>query len=266
VTDGDYTKRFGGIARLYGAEAVGYLRALHVCVVGIGGVGSWAAEALARTGIGALTLIDYDEVCPTNINRQIPALSDNIGQKKTAVMAARVQQINPDCRCQIIDDYVNMDNVREYLAPERAYGYVIDAIDSIRFKAVMIHHCRRNRIPIITTGAAGGLTDPAMLQVRDLSKTRNDPLAAKVRAKLRDEYGFSRNPKRYFGVECVFSAERQLYPGADGTVSHCKPGVHGVNLDCRLGYGSAAYVTAAAGMLAASRVVNRTLKKALSRQ
>jgi len=253
--------RFGGIERLYGRGSLDVFASMHVCVVGMGGVGSWAVEALARSGIGALTLIDYDTVCATNINRQLHALDDSIGRKKTEVMAERTALINPGCRCDIIDDYVNMDNIRDYLSPQRGYDYVIDAIDSIKFKAAIIHQCRRNKIPVITTGGAGGLTDPTTIQVKDLSRTYNDPLAAKVRARLRDSYGFSRNTKRYFGVECVFSGQQQLYPAADGTVSHRKPGIHGVNLDCSMGYGAASFVTATFGFVAVSRVLHKTLKR-----
>jgi len=253
--------RFDGIERLYGKGALAVFGRLHVCVVGLGGVGSWAVEALARSGVGALTLIDHDTVCATNINRQLHALDDSIGRKKAEVMAERVAGIDPACRCDIIDDYVTADNVRDYLAPERGYGYVVDAIDSIKFKAAIIHQCRRNKIPVITTGGAGGLTDPTQVQVRDLSRTYNDPLAAKVRAKLREAHGFSRNAKRYFGVECVFSGQQQLYPAADGSVGHRKPGIHGVNLDCRMGYGAASFVTATFGFVAVSRVLKKTLDR-----
>lgn len=261
MSDTDYQRRFGGIGRLYGAAGYAALREIHICVVGLGGVGSWAVEALARSGVGALTLIDYDEVCLSNVNRQVHALTNQVGRKKSAVMAERVGEINPDCECRVIDDYVTVDNVRDYLAPERAYHYVIDAIDSIKFKAAIIYQCKRNKIPVITTGGAGGLTDPAMIKIKDLSRTYNDPLAAKVRSRLRNDYGFSKNPQRYFGIECVFSSQQQVYPKPDGTVSHEKPGIHGISLDCRLGYGSASFVTAGFGFVAASRVLNKLLHK-----
>jgi tRNA A37 threonylcarbamoyladenosine dehydratase len=138
---------------------------------------------------------------------------------------------------------------------------VIDAIDSIKFKAALIYYCKRNKIPVITTGAAGGLTDPTRITIKDLTRTFNDPLAAKVRAKLRSTYGYTRNEKRYFGVECVFSGQQQVYPTADGGIGHCKPGVHGVHLDCTMGYGSASFVTASMGFAAVARVIEKTLKK-----
>lgn len=147
---------------------------------------------------------------------------------------------------------------------EGGYDYVVDALDSIKFKSNMIAYCKRNKISIIATGGAGGLTDPSMIHVADLSKTFNDPLAAKVRSRLRGEFNFSRNPKRSFGVECIFSSQQQVYPKDDGSVSHEKPGIHGVSLDCRFGYGSATFVTASFGFMAASRVINKTLKKRLA--
>ncbi len=260
----DYQQRFDSIGRLYGQAALPVLQSLHICVIGLGGVGSWAVESLARTGVGRLTLIDYDEVALSNTNRQLHALTDNAGRKKNQVMAERVAQINPECQCTIIDDFLTETTMDDYLSPLRGYDYVIDAIDSIKFKAALIYYCKRNKIPVITTGGAGGLTDPGHIKIADLSKTHNDPLAAKVRSRLRQEYGFSKNTKRNFGVECVFSSQQQLYPKADGTVSHEKPGIHGVSLDCRFGYGSATFVTATFGFFAAARALNKILHKRLS--
>jgi tRNA A37 threonylcarbamoyladenosine dehydratase len=259
ITDHDI--RFAGVQRLYGSVAAARIAAMRVYVVGLGGVGSWAVEALARSGVGALNLIDYDEVCLGNVNRQVHALDSTLGQKKIATMARRVAEINPHCRCTPIDDFVSDRNLFEHLPPDDPPDYVIDAIDSIKFKAALIYHCRRNKIPVVTTGAAGGLTDPTGVLVKDLSRTFNDPLAARVRAKLRDDYGYTRNPKRYFGVECVFSSQKQVYPRADGSVGREKPGLHGVHLDCSLGYGSATFVTATMGFVAVARVIDKTLRK-----
>lgn len=252
-------ERFGGIARVYGREGLAILSRLHVGVIGIGGVGSWAVEALARSGVGTITLIDNDTVCPTNSNRQIHALSSTVGQSKVEVMRERIGQINPACQVHAIDDFLTMKTMEAYLA--RGYDYVIDAIDSIKFKSEMIHYCTRNKIPIITTGGAGGMSDPTKITIADLSRTTNDPLAAKVRATLRNRHGFSKNPKRRFGVECVYSTEQPVYPKEDGSVSHQKPGIHGVSLDCRLGYGSTSVVTASFGFMAAARAINKTLAK-----
>ncbi len=264
MTNCDLDHRFGGIQRVYGTNGARAIAELHVCVVGIGGVGSWSVEALARTGVGQITLIDNDSVCVTNTNRQIHALDSTFGQSKVAVMAQRVSEINPACTLYAIDDFLTMATLEDYLS--RGYDYVIDAIDSIKFKAAMIDFCRRRRLPIVTTGGAGGMTDPGLIQVADLSKTFNDPLASKVRATLRRQYGFPRAAGKRFGVECVFSSEQPMYPQADGSVSRRKPGIHGVSLDCRFGYGSTSTVTAVFGFVAASRAINRSLQRSAARQ
>lgn len=257
----EYQQRFGGVRRLYGDKAADIIQQMHVCVVGIGGVGSWAAEALARSGINKITLIDHDDICETNINRQIHALTDTLEQSKVEIMAERIQSINPDCKVNAIDDFITETTLSRYMDAD--YDYVIDAIDSIRFKAAMIYHCKRNKIPIITTGGAGGLTDPAQIGIKDLSKTVNDPLAAKVRSTLRREFGFSKNVKRSFGIDCVFSTQQQVYPKADGSVSQDKPGVKGVSLDCSMGFGASSCVTSVFGFIAVSRVIEKTIKKRL---
>ncbi len=255
----DYNHRFGGIARLYGDTAFQHFKDFHICVIGIGGVGSWAVEALARSGIGQLTLIDHDDIAESNINRQIHSLSNTLDSSKVETMAERVKQINPDCQVNIIDDFITQANCQKYL--QNGYDYVIDAIDSIRFKCEIIYYCKRNKIPVITTGGAGGLTDPTQINVADLAKTWNDPLAAKVRSQLRYQYGYTKNPKRNFGIKCVFSTEQQRYPKAGGLVDYAKPGVKGVNLDCSMGFGSATQVTATFGFVAAARVIDGLLSK-----
>lgn len=257
----DIDERFAGIARLYGVDAWQHIKNMHVCVIGLGGVGSWAVEALARSGVGELTLIDYDTIALSNINRQLPAMDSTLEQKKHSVLAERIQDIDPACKVNIIDDFLNMDNHMDYLDPARGYNYVIDAIDSIQFKAAIVYSCKRSKIPVITTGAAGGLTDPTKVIIRDLNKTEYDPLAAKVRAKLRSDYNWTNNPKRYFGVECVFSKEQHRYPRADGSIGLEKPGIHGVHLDCSMGYGAATHLTATFGFVAAGRVIDKHLKK-----
>ncbi|HEB83194.1 MAG TPA: tRNA cyclic N6-threonylcarbamoyladenosine(37) synthase TcdA [Gammaproteobacteria bacterium] len=254
-------ERFGALARVYGREQVEAIAASHVCVVGIGGVGSWAVEALARTGVGQLTLVDGDRISASNMNRQIHTLESTLGQSKAQVMAERIGQINPDCRVNVIEQYIDDDNLRDIL--ERGYNGVIDAIDSIRYKAAMIYCCKRNRIPVVTTGGAGGLTDPTMIEVKDLTRTWNDPLAATVRSRLRFKYNFTRNLKRSFGVPCVFSSEQQRYPDKDGQPGYCKPGVSGLSLDCFSGYGSSVMVTAGFGFAAAARMLQIVTKKAV---
>ena len=261
----DYAERFGGIQRLYGTTRARMLTQIHICVVGIGGVGSWAVEALARSGIGQLTLIDHDDIALSNINRQIHTLDSTLNQEKVSAMQDRVRQINPHCQCHIIDDLLTANNLQKYIpkAPDKTFDYVIDAIDSVKHKSALIYYCKRNKTPIITTGGAGGLVDPTAIEIADLSKTYNDPLAAKVRSQLRYQYNFTRNPKRRFGIECVFSTEQQVYPQKDGSVGQEKPGVKGVTLDCNYGYGSSSCVTSVFGFVAAARAIEKSLDRRL---
>ena len=259
----DYNNRFGGIARLYGQKAFDIIRHSHFCVIGIGGVGSWAAESLARTGVGEITLIDHDDIAESNINRQIHSLSETIDQSKVETMAMRIEQINPDCKVNVIDDFITESNCSKYLLKD--YDFVIDAIDSIKFKCAIIYYCKRNKIPVITTGGAGGLTDPTKIEITDLAKTWNDPLAARVRSQLRYQYGYTKNPKRNFGIKCVYSSEQQRYPNDDGSVDYAKPGVKGVHLDCAMGFGSATQVTASFGFVAAAKAIEALLRKAMAK-
>jgi tRNA A37 threonylcarbamoyladenosine dehydratase len=259
MTQDDYNERFGGIRRLYGATEAEVIHHSHFCVVGIGGVGSWAVEALARSGVGAITLIDHDDIAPSNSNRQLHTLSSTLNRSKVEVMAERVLEINPSCEVHAIDDLLVESNIEKYIHSN--FDCVIDAIDSIRHKAALIYYCKRNKIPIITTGGAGGITDPTRIEITDLSRTHNDPLAAKVRARLRATYGYSRNPKSRFGIDCVFSTQQHRYPKEDGTVCQQKPGVKGVTLDCNFGYGSATFVTASFAFAAVARAIEKLLSR-----
>ncbi|GAA4899808.1 tRNA cyclic N6-threonylcarbamoyladenosine(37) synthase TcdA [Ferrimonas pelagia] len=259
-----YQQRFGGIGRLYGADALALFAQAHVCVVGIGGVGTWAAESLARSGIGQITLIDLDDICTTNTNRQIHALKGTIGQSKVAIMAERIRAINPDCVVNEVEEFVDLDNLDEVLPAE--LDYLVDCIDSVKPKTALIAHCKRRKIRIVTVGGAGGQLDPTRVQVTDLAKTHQDPLAAKVRNQLRREYNFSKNPKRRFQVECVFSDEPLRYPGSDGTVCLTKAGAEGPKaMDCASGFGAVTHVTGTFGFVAASRVLLK-LTEAMRRQ
>ncbi|WP_263082006.1 tRNA cyclic N6-threonylcarbamoyladenosine(37) synthase TcdA [Endozoicomonas sp. Mp262] len=251
-----FDNRFGGARRLYGYDAVEKLRKAHICVIGIGGVGSWAAEALARTAVGRITLIDLDDICVTNTNRQLHATRETIGQSKVEVMAKRIKAINPDCHCEIIEDFITPDNLAELITP--AFDYVLDAIDNFRVKAALIAHCKRNKIKIITTGGAGGQIDPTQIQVTDLTKTWHDPLTRKVRNQLRDRHGFTKNTKRKFGVDCVFSTEQAVYPQPDGSVCQQKPEAGGsMKMDCSSGFGAATVVTATFGFVAVARIIKK---------
>lgn len=250
----NYEQRFGGIARLYGNAGLSRLQQAHICVIGIGGVGSWGVEALARSGIGKITMIDMDDICVTNINRQLPALSGNIGKLKTEVMAERVKLINPECDVRIIDDFLSVENLAEYLVSD--YDYVIDAIDNVRVKAALINFCKRRKIKVITIGGAGGQTDPSQIQIADISKTVQDPLMAKVRSALRKDYGFSQDPKRKFGVDSVFSTQQLIFPKVEGS---CETSA---TMNCANGFGAATMITATFGFFAVSRVIDKLLKSA----
>lgn len=255
---------FAPLSRVYGARQAAWLPALRFCVVGIGGVGSWTVESLARTGVGHITMIDHDDVTVGNINRQLHALQDTVGQSKVELMHSRVARINPRCDVNAVDDFLAARNLATLL--DGQFDVVIDAIDSIRFKAALIHHCRRQRIRVITTGGAGGRTDPLAVGVADLSRTWNDALAAKVRSRLRADHGFPRNPKRSFRVDCVYSCEQPVYPDGHGDVTRAKPGVPGVSLDCAQGYGSVSFVTGTFGLVAAAQAVKRALADRLARE
>ena len=256
----DYSQRFGGIARLYGEKALQCFQQSHICVIGIGGVGSWAAEALARSGIGQLTLIDMDDICVTNTNRQIHALQGNVGKLKTEVMAERIRLINPDCQIHIVDDFITEDNLAGYI--DARFDFVVDAIDSIRAKVALLAHCKRQKIPLITTGGAGGQKDPTQIAITDLSRTTQDPLAAKVRADLRRKFGFPRDPKKKFGIPCVYSTEQLTYPdGAGGTCSAKASSDGNMKMDCASGFGATTVVTATFGFTAVSYVLQKLADK-----
>ena len=255
-------ERFAGIDRLYGKDRVERLAGMHVCVVGIGGVGSWAAEALARSGIGALTLVDADDVCISNTNRQSHAIEGTYGRPKVAVVAERARAIDPQMRVDAVEDFLTSANLESIL--DRNYDAVIDACDALRVKVEMIAFCRRRKIPIVVSGSAGGRRDPTLITARDLSRTEHDMLLGLVRKKLRDDYAWTRNPKRYFGVQAVFSRENVNYPQPDGTV--CKTrgadAETGLKLDCSGGLGAAMHVTATFGMVAVARGIERLLESA----
>ena len=253
-----YLQRFGGIARLYGRPALEQLSQAHFMVIGIGGVGSWAAEALARTGVGQLTLIDLDEVCVTNSNRQLHALSNTIGQSKIQVMAERLRGINPTVQLHLIEDFVEPENVQQLIG--KNVDLVLDCIDSAFVKSAIIGHCKRQKISVITVGSSGGKTDPRQITSLDLAKTTNDPLLAKTRNNLRRHYQFSRNPKRNFSIEAIYSTEQLKFPTPEGGVCENKSALgQDVKLDCGGGLGAATMVTATFGMIAASRGVARFL-------
>ncbi len=254
-----YRQRFSGLARVYGEAALAPLQRAHFCVVGIGGVGSWAAEACARTGIGNITLIDHDDIDISNTNRQLHTTVDSLQRSKVEVLRERILAINPECNCRAIDDLVTRGNIDKFELAQ--YDYVIDAIDQVSHKLTLMHHCRRNKIRCVSTGGAGGLTDPTQIVVKDLTLSFNDPLLAKVRSTLRQQLGYSRNPKRRYTMDCVFSTEQPIYPVGDGTVSYEKPEMdERTTLDCATGIGSFVGVTACFGFTAAAHAIRKYLR------
>lgn len=254
--DIDFDRRFGGIARLYGDAALARFRAAHVCVIGVGGVGSWIVEALARSAIGHLTLIDLDNVAESNINRQIQAMSDTLGKAKVSALAERIMQINPFCQVTEVEDFVTPENLDQMLGSS-GYDYVIDAIDSVKAKTAVIAYCRQHAIPLVTIGGAGGQIDPTKIEIRDLCKTEQEPLLAKVRKRLRSQYGFPRGTKNKFGIDAVFSMEPLRFPENGETCSlDSDDRVAVTGLNCA-GFGSAMVVTASFGMVAAAQVLRK---------
>ena len=258
VDEIDVARRFGGIARLYGQPALERFRAAHVCVIGVGGVGSWIVEALARSAVGALTLIDLDNVSESNINRQVQAMSGTIGQAKIDALAERVAQINPYCKVTLVEEFISADNLDQLIGAgdlaRPAFDYVVDAIDSARDKAALIAYCRQHAVPLITIGGAGGQTDPTRIAVRDLSKTEQEPLLKRVRKLLRTHYGFPRGEKNRFNVDAVFSMEPLQFPGADESANTGITGITGINC---AGFGSCVMVTASFGMDAAAHLLRK---------
>ena len=258
MSDSDpYLARFSGIGRLYGIAALEKFRRAHVAVVGIGGVGCWAAECLARSGIGALTLIDADDLCVTNTNRQIHALDGTYGKPKVGVMAERLRAIQPEIVVTERQEFLSDRNVDGFL--DAGFDAVIDAIDAVRAKCVLLARCREGAVPIIACGAAVGRRDVTCIRVADLARTKDDALLMAVRKRLRDEHGFPKAKHgekiRKFHIEAVFSDEPPLFPTCDGGVSHHKPEEVPAGIRCNAGYGTATHVTAVFGMIAAGRVL-----------
>ncbi len=260
----DYETRFAGIARLYGANGLAHIRASHVCVVGIGGVGSWTVEALARSGVGRLTLIDLDEVCVSNMNRQLHAIDGSIGRSKVEVMAGRVRGINPDCQVVAVPEFFTSETAGRLIASK--FNFVVDAIDTLRNKCLLIASCREREIPLMVCGGAGGRRDGTMVRMADLAQATHDRLLQKVREILRKEHGFPRGDRK-FGVECVFSTEPPVFPNKEGLICASpasdddqeQPGP--VRLNCDWGLGSAAFVTGAFGLAAAGQVVRKLAER-----
>ena len=265
VTEGDsqYERRFQGTRTLYGSSAVDTFAAAHVYVIGVGGVGSWAAEALARTAVGTITLIDLDVLVASNVNRQLPALDSTFGQSKIGAMATRIREINPKVMLHLVDDFLTVENVAALL-PSRdaakaatAQGnpiVILDCVDDMNAKLAIALHCRFNKLKLVCAGGAGGKIDPSQIRVSDLRDSYQDPLLAKLRNKLRHEKGINSTLKEKFGIKCVYSTEP---PRVDKS---CQTG----GLQCG-GYGSATVVTSVVAMIMVSEALQLLIKQAGSK-
>ena len=260
--DASVFERFAGVDRLYGRGAVEWLSGRRVAVVGLGGVGSWVVEALARSAVGAIDLIDADDICVSNTNRQLPALAGQYGRNKAEAMAERCRAINPAIDARPVPAFLTGANLEELLGS--GIDLVIDACDSFRTKVETIAWCRRRKQPILTVGSAGGRTDPTLVRVRDLSRTELDAMLALVRKKLRGEYRFPKNPDRFFGVPAVYSLENVKYPQADGSVCGVRPQLGAdaaLKLDCGAGLGAATHITGAFAFAAVGKALEMLLKQ-----
>lgn len=249
----EYDRRFAGVAKIYGESSFSHYENSHVMVIGIGGVGSWAVEALARTGVGELTIVDMDVIAASNINRQLPALTSTLGQEKIEVMAERCRQINPRMIVNVIDDYLTPENVKEILSP--VPDIILDCIDDVKAKLALMLHCRFNKMPLIVSGGAGGKLDPLKIRVADLSKTEQDPMLAKLRAQLRAK-GICKKPKEKFGITCVYSIDNPFSNTEVCSTSGDATFNPGSGLRCG-GYGSAVVVTSSFAMVAVAEVLKK---------
>lgn len=261
----EYRQRFGGVGRLYGEAALAALAQAHFVVIGLGGVGTWAAEALARSGVGELTLIEMDEVCITNTNRQSHALASQVGRSKNQVIAERLRDINPEIHIHCIEDFLDSNNLKIFIGPQ--HHVVVDAMDAAITKGALVAYCSARKIRLVTVGSSGGKSDPTRVQVADLARTEGDPLLAKIRSQLYRHHGFARDTHRKFRVDAVFSPEQMVYPKPDGSVCMEKQALmDGIKLDCAGGFGSSVMVTGSFGFAAAARAIERYLQNIQTRQ
>jgi tRNA threonylcarbamoyladenosine dehydratase len=266
ITNTDASRAYTGVARLYGEAAATELRSSQVMVVGIGGVGSWAAEAMARSGVGHITLVDLDVIAESNINRQIHALQDTLGRNKVDVMQERIRAINPQCIVRVIDDFLSVENIATLLEPKPQF--VIDAIDSPRVKSHLIAYCVQHKIGLVVSGAAGGRDDPLALQETDLALTTGDALLANTRSRMRRDFGFSRVKGERFGVRTVCSRQVPLQTLnnlgvekeeiSNDTERATQRRNNGAPLNCA-GYGSIVTVTAAMGLALAAIAIKQLI-------
>ena len=222
-------------------------------MIGVGGVGSWIVEALARSAVGHLTLIDLDNVAESNINRQLQALSSTIGMPKIEALKERIAQINPFCKVTLVEDFIDPENIETMIAG-KGFDYVVDAIDGVKSKAALIAYCSANKLPLVVIGGAGGQTDPTKIEIRDLARTEQEPLLKKVRKILRAQYGFAKGEKNKYHIDAVFSMEPLRYPEAGDACAVDPNSITGLNC---AGFGSSMVVTATFGMVAAGHLLRK---------
>ncbi|MGQ0441875.1 MAG: tRNA threonylcarbamoyladenosine dehydratase [Methylophilaceae bacterium] len=246
----DFERRFGGVRRLYGETSLTKFQTAHVVVIGIGGVGSWAAEALARNAIGAITLIDLDHIAESNINRQLHAVEGTFGKAKVVAMRERILAINSNCRVTEVEDFITPDNIANILDSGRLrYDVVVDCVDDAKAKAALAAFCVAGNIPLVMTGGAGGRLDPSHIKTADLAQVSGDRLLAKVRNLLRRDYAFPEGEKTNFGIQCVYSSEPMIKPDIVCEADKLIDSITGLNC---AGYGSTVCVTAPFGFSAAA--------------
>jgi tRNA A37 threonylcarbamoyladenosine dehydratase len=244
VLSEDYLNRFSGIARLYGTPALKTFSQSHIIIIGLGGVGSWCVEALARTGINQLSLIDMDDLCISNTNRQLHALDSTIGDSKAQTLKKRIHQINPNCKITLHETFLTSSNLSTIIPHSASpHTVIIDAIDQVHIKVLLAAHCLEHQIPLCISGSAGGRRDPALIASKTLDQSGHDPMLKQVRRKLRDLHP-SLTPKHHL-LHCVFSKEQPHYPQADNTcsTSPTTTDTRGYKLDCRQGYGASTPIT-----------------------
>lgn len=249
-------ERFAGVARCYGTQGLSQLSQARVTIVGVGGVGSWVAEAMARSGVGHITLIDLDDLCISNTNRQLPALMGQYGHNKAQALAQRIALINPACHTQAVMDFVTPANVAEHLSDT---DVIIDACDAIQAKFAMVQFAKARKTPIWVSGAAGGQVDPTQIATADLARTIQDPLLARLRRDLR-KAGWPAAPKK-MGVHCVYSTEQPRFPTPDGGVSSQRSSGAVAGLDCGGGLGAMMTVTATFAMQLSAGALNSLVKR-----
>ncbi len=254
----DIDPRFDGIAKLYGDKEYETLVNSHVLVVGIGGVGTWICEALARSAVGNITVVDMDDICISNTNRQLVATDSTYGKMKVDIMKERILSINPKCNVHVIHDYFT-EKTKDLIL-DRKYDYVVDCIDSIKNKCILVNECLKKEYPVITIGGGGGKNDATQIQISDLNNSKNDRLLTQMRNALKKYYGFHRDKRIPYGVACVYSPE---VPSI--AIDHNSPACdtqdqkkqNNQKMNCTTGYGSATFITGTYAFLATGYIVNQ---------